>query len=205
MEVDEDAYTAASRGSKRSAGGDEEDDVGAGQSNKRVRKVSRSKPHDIDEDMEDADAVQDLPSIPRGKKRDRGDAGSAFGGNGSVVDEDEGKPHRHTRRRTVSHKKSSVSSRGQKRGRETADSEDTDDGDSAKPMKRSMRQKHAQNGTDESDLSMDDGMISHDPLCKGRHIGEEWEVNGIMYKVGPNGQRLRQALVKRSRSRFPMV
>ena len=75
--------------------------------------------------MEDADSLRDLPSIPRGKKRDRIEAGSVFGGDESVIDEEEGKPRRHTRRRTVSHKKTSVSSRGQKRGREVVDSPDS--------------------------------------------------------------------------------
>lgn len=207
MEVDEDAYTAASPGSKQFHSGDEEDASTAGLGSKRLRKVSRSKSQNLvdpDQEMEDADIAHDLPSIPRGKKRDRGEAGSVFGGDESVLGEDEGKPRRYTRRRTASHKKTSVSSRGQKRGREIVDSLDSDE-ESAKPMKRTMRQRRSQQFSDDSDLSMDDGLLSHDPLCKGRRIGEEWEVNGILYKVGPNGQRLRQALVKRSRSRFSMV
>ncbi|TCD70798.1 hypothetical protein EIP91_001488 [Steccherinum ochraceum] len=204
MEVDEDAYMAASRGSKRSASGeDEEDHRPNGTDTKRLRKVSRGKVLEVDHDMEDADAVYELPSRPRGKKRDRGEAGSVFGGDESPMDEDEGQPRRHTRRRTASHKKTSVSSRGQKRGRDVGSYESDEEG-SAKPMKRTMRQRRGQQSTDDSDLSMDDGMVSHDPLCKGRRIGEEWEMNGIQYKVGPNGQRLRQALVKKSRSRFSM-
>ncbi|KAH8105982.1 hypothetical protein BXZ70DRAFT_904066 [Cristinia sonorae] len=204
MEVDEDAYTAAGRGSKRSASMEGEDHLNHDRiGSKRMRKVSRNKSSEAgDQEMEDADSVHGLPSITRGKKRDRGEAGSVFGGDESVLDEEEGKPKRHTRRRTASHKKTSVSSRGQKRGR--ANSGDSEAEEDEKPMKRSMRQRRGQQSTDDSDLSMDDGMVSHDPLCKGRRIGEEWEVNGVVYKVGPNGQRLRQALVRRPRPRFPM-
>ena len=43
-------------------------------------------------------------------------------------------------------------------------------------------------------------------LSKRVHeIGEEWENNGVRYKIGPNGQRLRQALVKKARQKFVMV
>lgn len=202
MEIDEDAYVAAGS-SIRSADRDFDEDAGTtGVSSKRLRRVSRGKAHEVvDHEMEDVDDAYDLASIPRGKKRDRGEAGSVFGGDESIVDEEEGKPRRHTRRRMVSHKKTSVSSRGQKRGADAFESDEED----AKPVKRTMRQRRGQQSSEGSDGSVDDGMVSHDPLCKGRRIGEEWEVNGILYKVGPNGQRLRQALVKRSRSRFPMV
>ncbi|THH29144.1 hypothetical protein EUX98_g5062 [Antrodiella citrinella] len=203
MEIDEDAYEAAGRGSKRSPDRDVDEVAGPSRhSSKRLRKVSRGKVQEVvDHEMEDADDAYDLLSIPRGKKRDRGEVGSVFDGDESIVEEEEDKPRRHTRRRVVSHKKTSVSSRGQKRG---ADAFESDEEGNAKPVKRTMRQRRGQQTSEDSDGSEDDGMVSHDPLCKGRRIGEEWEVNGIFYKVGPNGQRLRQALVKRSRSRFPM-
>jgi len=50
-----------------------------------------------------------------------------------------------------------------------------------------------------------DSPVSSDPLCKGKKIGEEWEVSGVRYKVGPNGDRLRLSLVKKERSKFIMV
>ncbi|KAG6854369.1 hypothetical protein C0991_007874 [Blastosporella zonata] len=37
-----------------------------------------------------------------------------------------------------------------------------------------------------------------------RSIGDEWESNGVKYKIGSNGQRLRQTLVKKERQKFHM-
>lgn len=132
--------------------------------------------------------------VSRGKKRDRTEAGSSFGGDDSVLDDDE-KPQRRRRRR-ISTKATQSSFRGQKRTRDLH-SLDSDDSDSEAPQRPSLRKKRGRRSQDE--------VVSNDPLCKGRRIGEEWESNGVRFKVGPNGQRLRQELVKKSRTRFPMV
>ncbi len=196
------------RGFKRSTSHDDDEGIAMAQSHprgKKARKVSRNKSKEVlDQAKEEADDIADLESIPRGKKRDRMEAGSTFGGDESFLEDEEEKPRSHRRRRTASHRKTSAAARGQKRGREVIDAMESDEG-SELSSKRSARQKRGRKGSEDGYLSLDDGMISHDPLCKGRRIGEEWESNGVIYKVGPNGQRLRQALVKKARSLFPMV
>lgn len=197
------------RGHKRSASQDDDEGISMSRSNRRKlrsRRISRNEPIEriLDESMDDEDDVVELESVPRGKKRDRVEAGSTFGGDDSIL-EDEENPRSHRRRRTASHRKTSVATtRGQKRGRDVIDSMESDE-DSEPSSRRGVRQKRGKKGSEDGYLSQDDGMISQDPLCKGRRIGEEWESNGVAYKVGPNGQRLRQALVKKARSLFPMV
>ena len=68
-------------------------------------------------------------------------------------------------------------------------------------MKKKKRGKKV--SLDEAASDVPDG--SQDPLCKGRKIGEEWESNGVQYKVGNEGQRLRLTLVKKARSKYSMV
>ncbi|KAF9473374.1 hypothetical protein BDN70DRAFT_899829 [Pholiota conissans] len=51
-------------------------------------------------------------------------------------------------------------------------------------------------------ISMD-GSVSTSIRMNGRDVGDEWESNGIKYKVGPNFQRLRLALVKATQ-KYPM-
>ncbi|KAL4241852.1 hypothetical protein ABKN59_000603 [Abortiporus biennis] len=207
MDVDEDSPIRPQRGSKRLAS--PEDDEGIESSwekprDKRARKVSGPKLDSDDHEMEDVDVVPEMESIPRGKKRDRGEAGSTFGGDDSMIDEEE-KPHRHRRRRVVSHRKSNGTIRGQKRAREVVDdSVESESEDSGVSAARTSRQKRGKKMAADGDLSIDDTMLSQDSLCKGRRVGEEWEANGVIYKVGPNGQRLRQALVKKATSRYPM-
>lgn len=192
MEVDRVAPAASKgkRGAKRVASlGEDSFDMGRVNREKRARRS-----HDDDEGM---------TMRPRGKKRDRG---SSFE-EGSHADEDDEKPRRHRRRRVVSHhkkdhKKASEGSRGRKRGRDPESMESDEDSDS--PSRHSGRHKRGKRASWDAESS-DERLISNDPLCKGRPIGEEWEANGVHYKVGPNGQRLRQAFVKKSRSRFPMV
>ncbi|KAJ8482210.1 hypothetical protein ONZ51_g5477 [Trametes cubensis] len=193
----------AKRGSKRVAS--LEDDEGlagsrADRRDKRARKVSIDKSADTSEDGMDEDDmeddIEDFPSKVRGKKRDRAEAGSTFGGEDSIMDDEE-KPQRQRRRRTVSNKLSQSLSRGQKRVRDL-DSYDSDDSEVERPKREPLRKKRGKRS--DEDITP----VSNDPLCKGRRIGEEWEANGVRYKVGPNGQRLRQELVKKSRSRFPM-
>lgn len=47
--------------------------------------------------------------------------------------------------------------------------------------------------------------VSMDPLCAGKHIGEEWETAGTKYKVGGDGRRLRCASVRERRPKYSMV
>ncbi|KAI0751609.1 hypothetical protein C8Q80DRAFT_1119326 [Daedaleopsis nitida] len=197
-EMDVDEVQPAQRGSKRVASIEGEEGLALSRSDrldKRARKVSiEMTPLSTDEDMEEDDVID---NAARGKKRDRAEAGSTFGGDDSFIDEEE-KPQRRRMRRTVSNKFGQSSSRGQKRGRDLH-SHDSDDSDSDLPKRTSTRKKRGRRSQDEV------VPLSNDPLCKGRHIGEEWESNGVRYKVGPNGQRLRQELVKKSRSLFPMT
>ncbi|KAI0921711.1 hypothetical protein AcW2_006600 [Taiwanofungus camphoratus] len=215
MDVDVDEDVQPKRGSKRVASPEDDESIESTRvkaRDKRARKVLRDKaPEQLDVDVadEDVDAVESAgmdESVHRGKKRDRAEAGSTFGGDESILDfdeiEDEGKSHRRRKRRTVSQKKPDATARGQKRGREV-ESVDSDGEDSERPKRESTRKKRGKKGSEAGDLFLEPS-VSLDPLCKGRHIGEEWEANGVHYKVGPNGQRLRQELVKKSRSRFPM-
>lgn len=189
MEVDEATPVPRKRGTKRLASLEEDEGFESSKAigrDKRARKIL----------LQEAKAM-------RGKKRDRAEAGSTFGGEDSSAEEEDGDKHRSNRRRRLAHKKSLVNLRGRKRVREPEIDSDDDDSDS--PSKRAARHKRGKRSPGGDEFLSDDGMVSNDPLCKGRRIGEEWETNGVKFKVGPNGQRLRQALVKKSRSRFPMV
>ncbi|KAI0824768.1 hypothetical protein BC628DRAFT_1419875 [Trametes gibbosa] len=203
MEVDSHVQQSERRGSKRTASSEDDEGPASSRSErheKRARKVSLDKSAEVPdyhmEEDEVGEDVEDSLGAARGKKRDRAEAGSTFGGDDSIMDDDE-KPHRQRRRRTVSTKLSQSSSRGQKRVRDV-DSHDSDDSEADRPKRAYARKKRGKRSEEEI------VPLSNDPLCKGRRIGEEWESNGIHYKVGPNGQRLRQELVKKSRSRFPM-
>ncbi|GJE84522.1 hypothetical protein PsYK624_005980 [Phanerochaete sordida] len=187
MDVDEAPPAPRKRGTKRLASLEEDEGF---ESSKAIGRDKRARK--VGQDMK----------IMRGKKRDRAEAGSTIGvGESSAEDEDEDK-HRSNRRRRLAHKKSLLNARGRKRVREPEMDEDESDSDS--PSKHVARYKRGRRSPRLGDFLSDDGMVSNDPLCKGRHIGEEWETNGIKFKVGPNGQRLRQSLVKKSRSLFPM-
>lgn len=192
-------------------------------SGRRAQRVSAEKTpeghrddQNMDVDDEEMDDITELKPISRGKKRDRAEAGSTFGGD----DEDSTAEHegdsklrrRRRKRRTVAKRKSEASHlRGKKREREG--DEDLTDGNSEESLKLSSSQRkrgkrssnvhHYEIERQKSDVSMDDSVASS--KNKLREIGEEWENNGIRYKIGPNGQRLRQALVKKARQRFIMV
>ncbi|KAA1466470.1 hypothetical protein DENSPDRAFT_36166 [Dentipellis sp. KUC8613] len=174
---------------------------------KRRRKVSASHPMEVDDDTSDdnmeLDEISDMKVLGRGKKRDRAEAGSTFGGDDELfMDEQDGeRAHRHRRRR---HRKSSLLIRGQKRGRETDSVESDESDDHRKSRRRTTPQPRDSVTSAESDISMDDTLLSKDPLCKGRRVGEEWESHGVQFKVGPNGERLRKVLVKEDRRKFNM-
>ncbi|KAK0243128.1 hypothetical protein EDD85DRAFT_317510 [Armillaria nabsnona] len=202
------------RGNKRSFG-DEDDNEEAMLSKrareKRPRQVSRD--HEAvasDEDMEvDEDEVVEVRTTPRGRKRDRVEAGPSFEGEedeepAEVEPKSRGRKRRNKRRSDVG-----VKARGTKRERDIDDVEMLDEAEeSFAEVSRKKRGKRAQvvqeeDGEDDhyADISID---MSLDRV-KGREIGEEWESNGVRYKVGPNGQRLRQALVKKAGQRYIMV
>ena len=213
VDDDEAARPQSQRGSKRILV-EEEDDLSYSNKTreKRVRKISLEKTPqgggDMDIDEED-DEVPELRPSTRGKKRDRAEAGSTFGGDdddsAQEAEAEDSKARRHRKRRTYHRRKSD--SRGTKRDRDMAEDDDgfeSDDGSlKASRKKRGKRSTRTPEGIDE-DVSIDDG---YTPAGKARQrqIGEEWESNGIHYKIGPNGQRLRQALVKKERQKFPMV
>ncbi|KIM74984.1 hypothetical protein PILCRDRAFT_688928 [Piloderma croceum F 1598] len=211
MDGDEDAEWAFKRGSKRGLATEDDEGYESTRGDKRPRNISRDKtPEDqVMEDELDADDVTELRSIPRGKKRDRAEAGSTFGGDEDEMEDDQldGKASRRRKRKMISKRKSDahVSARGRKRDRD-ADVEESEDEDVQK-LHVSRKKRGKKNGEDEgdgSDVSMSDSQVSRGSYVKGRRIGEEWEVNGVLYKVGINGQRLRQALVKKARNKFPM-
>jgi hypothetical protein len=159
---------------------------------------------DVDEDEEMGEPLNTV----RGQKRDRGVGGDEE----EEVRDDEEKSRKGRKRRTMQKRKSDVSEkRGKKRDRDVDDVDSPDEGED-EPSMRSSKKKRGKKSTvvveeekeDRNDVSMD-SPVSKDPLCKGKKIGEEWEVSGVIYKVGPNGDRLRQALVKKARSKFIMV
>lgn len=47
--------------------------------------------------------------------------------------------------------------------------------------------------------------VSIDPLCAGKHIGDEWEAGGTKFKVGGDGRRLRCTSVRERRPKYSMV
>ena len=225
-EFDEIGHTAPKRGSKR--GFSEEVDDGEDVTEtknfreKQARKVCQEKArqsHDMDDNMdiddEEWDEITELRSRSRGKKRDRAEAGSTFGGDdedsaAEIEPENDVKNLRRRRkRRTVAKRKSEAShARGKKRERDT-DDEKSDQESEVGSQGNVSRKKRGKRGSDRhdrasrSDISMDESINSM--KGKVRTIGEEWESNGIKYKVGLNGQRLRQALVKQARQKFVMV
>ncbi|KAH9918176.1 uncharacterized protein BXZ73DRAFT_80643 [Epithele typhae] len=193
MDVDE--AQPAQRGAKRVASSHEDDSSPRTERrDKRARKTSvDNSGRSADEGMNEDEDEELLENATRGKKRDRAEADSAFGGDDSLVEDDD-KPQRRRRRRTVPSTEPS-SNRGQKRSR-GVESVESDGSGSERPARRGGPKKRGKRSQT--------GAHSNDPLCKGRRIGEEWESHGILFKVGPNGQRLRQALVKKSKSRFSM-
>ncbi|KAF8958467.1 hypothetical protein BDZ97DRAFT_1442121 [Flammula alnicola] len=172
----------------------------------------------MDVDDEEADELTELKSTTRGKKRDRAEAGSTFGGDddesADELEADDSKARRRRRkRRTVAKRKSEASyARGKKRERD-GEGDLSDEGSEESSLetkssrkKRGKRSSHVDrrdhDQASKSDISMDESTTS--TKSKVRNIGDEWESNGIKYKIGPNAQRLRQALVKKARQKFVM-
>lgn len=203
------------RGSKRAM---EEDGVyGSDRTReKRARKFSDVSMGTVNEHMdeeakeEEEDQVMDLGSVPllssmRGKKRDRAAAGSTIGDEDAAELEKVGKKKRKSKRRSeVS--EPGTSARGKKRDHHTSD----DELDEREVNVKRARGKKGKKLSDEGRMSLgtpseDDLTASRDPRCRGRRFGEEWEINGQKYKVSMNGERLRQTLVKKERTKYLMV
>ncbi|KAF9534629.1 hypothetical protein CPB83DRAFT_878985 [Crepidotus variabilis] len=215
---------APRRGSKRGIREDEDVDEGKVSSKsrgKRARKVSGRHSYqvdhtmDIDDDDEEMDDITDLKPISRGKKRDRAEAGSTFGAD----DDDSGAEHeddsklrrRRRKRRTVAKRKSEASYLLNKKRQRDVDEDVSEDSEGSSPSKRSSNtrkrgKRSSANRRDyerqRSDVSMDESLTSN--RSKHRDIGDEWENNGVRWKIGLNGQKLRLALVKKARQRFMM-
>ncbi|KAJ6561573.1 hypothetical protein DFH09DRAFT_1364501 [Mycena vulgaris] len=181
---------------------------------KRARKVSlenqdvfmASDDNADDMDVDEEDEWRDARPVARGKKRD---AGSTFE-EGEEGDEGDQAQKTRRKRRTVGKRKSDAAaqpSRGQKRDRDVDEESSEAEGvvpgtpirSSRKTKKRGKKSKEVRE--DEEEGSLDEGSVSKG---KGRPIGDEWESNGVLYKIGANGQRLRQALVKKAARRFTM-
>ncbi|KAJ7693910.1 hypothetical protein B0H17DRAFT_482531 [Mycena rosella] len=181
---------------------------------KRARKVSLENQDvfmasddnaDDDMDVDDEDEWRDGRPAARGKKRD---AGSTFEEDEEAEDGDQAQKTRR-KRRTVGKRKSDAGaqpSRGQKRDRDVDEEGSEGEGavsgtparSSRKTKKRGKKSKEVRDDDEEGSV---EGSASKG---KGRPIGDEWESNGVMYKIGANGQRLRQALVKKAARRFTM-
>ena len=196
----------STRGAKRQATSD--DDVAntgsiGKKAGKRARRQSRKLQEVLTED-EDVSSM-DVDSISRGKKRDRTEAESSFGVDDSMT-AGRSKKNRLQKRKSSgpTEMENLVQSRGTKRSYEVESTLDSDDGSGSFSRPSTSRKRGKISGRDSSsDISMDD--VVPDPACAGRKIGEEWQSNGETFKVGPDGRRLRQVLLRKRRSRFSMV
>ncbi|VDC06159.1 unnamed protein product [Peniophora sp. CBMAI 1063] len=165
--------------------------------NKRHRKVSNkyispSEPADVE--MDDISALP--PSlVGRGKKRDRAEAGSTMG------DEDAAELgvelHRRRRRK---HRQSGLvpSTRGQKRDRASdVTSDDESEGNRLRGKStRRRRDESSRNSSEDAMVEDEPVRVVLDPACKGRKVGDVWELHGKTYKVGPTGRRLTRSFIK---------
>lgn len=178
-----------------------------------AEKVSLAAGEDMDIDNEEDDEVPELGDNLRGKKRDRAEAGSTFGGDDDESSENEDVKllRRKRKRRTVSKRKSDAgSSIGKKRDRDLVDVDENMEIDVTGFVSRKKRDKRASlagRGDDDQrsarEISPDESLTS--VQSRARQIGDEWESNGVKYKIGLNGQRLRQELVRKERQKFVMV
>ncbi|KAF8450679.1 hypothetical protein L210DRAFT_2404644 [Boletus edulis BED1] len=168
--------------------------------------------HELDEVMEgiDEDEVTGLKDVARGKKRDRTEAGSAFGGD-DEEDIRNGRASHHRKRRTLLHKVD-IPTRGQKRDREIESPESEGEevfpetSTSGKRVQRSPKKKRGKKAVSDgvSETSVEDPRASKDLLCGRRRVGDSWEADGVQYKVGDKGERLRLTLVKKARNKYHM-
>ncbi|KAH6888782.1 hypothetical protein BKA70DRAFT_1460717 [Coprinopsis sp. MPI-PUGE-AT-0042] len=153
---------------------------------------------DEDEYNDDEDQVPEITWPTVGSKRGRADAASTFGDDSE--NEDDTKSLRRHRKKCQmgSRRHSSIGGifDSKKRGRE--EDEPIPSGAGTVPRRSKKNKKGVPEDAELWSIS------SSGRRPRKRQIGEEWESNGIRYKIGPNGQRLRQALVKKARSKFTM-
>ncbi|KAL5530521.1 hypothetical protein ACEPAF_6779 [Sanghuangporus sanghuang] len=190
--------TGPSRGSKRQAASDEDISIN-GTIGKKVGKRARRQSKKVEEviDVDENGEHMDVDPILRGKKRDRTEADSSFGGDDELAGSRSRKTRRQGRKSNLSADLDSATpKRGTKRSYEGESTLGSEDG-SKSPRKRG---KHTPK--ESHDASVAESMS--DASCAGRSIGEEWHANGVTYKVGPDGQRLRQVLLRKRASRYSM-
>ena len=195
----ENATAGPSRGSKRQAASDEDISVN-GTIGKKAGKRARRQSKKVEEVivLDENEEQMDVDHVSRGKKRDRTEAESSFGGDEDLTGSRGRKSRRHKRKSGGSADEDTATPRrGTKRSFEGESTLGSDDG-SKSPRKRG---KHAPK--DSHDVSATES--TSDASCAGRSIGEQWNANGVTYKVGPNGQRLRQVLLRKRASRYSMV
>lgn len=206
------------RGAKRHVNIADEGDWEMSQ-DKRARKGSLAVPEsdalEVDEAAMDAEPSDEVYSTIRGTKREREELDSVAGDDVA----ERSQPSR-KRRDDGKGRVAEIASRGRKRDRsieKLASGEEESDERYTQAMRRKRGRQHTEPEPDEDtemvaldvalDASESDDMpdIANDPACGGRRIGEVWEVNGQSFKVGLDGRRLRHALVKQQRTKFPMV
>lgn len=195
------------RGAKRQAASDE-DIANTGSTGKKAGKRARRQSRKLHETSngDENDASMDVDSISRGKKRDRTEAESSFGGDDDLAASGRGtKNRRHKRKSNASTDMDAImEARGTKRSYEVESTLGSDDEVGSTSRSTLSRKRGKLTGRDSiSDVLMD-GTVP-DPACAGRKIGEEWHVNGETFKVGPGGRKQRQVLLRKRRSRFSMV
>lgn len=166
----------------------------------------RNEDHEPDEAMEGIDE-DELKAVARGKKRDRAEAGSTFGGDEEEEDIQNGRALHHRKRRTILQRRIDVPARGQKRDREVESpvSEGEGVGSQASRGRAQPSSKKKRGKKVASDEKLEDPHVSKDPFCGGRRVGDDWEADGVRYKVGDEGERLRLTLVKKARNKYHMV
>jgi len=205
IDGDEDAtwqYQASSgaRGSKRALDDFERDEEDEGRE-KRARNVTDENVMDMDED-EIVYELETSPEVSRGTKRDRADD------EGSVLDDGDADASK-ARRKRRNKRTSDIAriTRGRKRDRDSEDEEMSEEDEntafqrSRSPKKRGKTARRSIHGSGkDSDTS-----ISSDVRNSRRAIGDTWKSHGVVYKIGPNGQRLRSVYMKKPGSRFTMV
>ncbi|KAK7054124.1 hypothetical protein R3P38DRAFT_2683798 [Favolaschia claudopus] len=191
-------------------GADEDENVDARANRrargKRARKV-RENPDvfmtsDDGADEMDVDATESPAYTVRGKKRD---AVSSF--EGEEDDEELAKKTKRKRRSSGKTKSAPApsSSRGQKRDRDGEEEEGSEGEDGTPATSKGSSRKTKKRGKKTKEVREDDDEEAGDASKgKPRAIGDQWESNGVLYKIGVNGQRLRQALVKKAARRFTM-
>ncbi|KAI5124876.1 hypothetical protein M0805_007306 [Coniferiporia weirii] len=218
MDITDDVFSdgppqGVKRGSKRQAG-PVEDITNVGSIGKKAGKRARRHLKKTQEELlnggEEEDELMDLDYISRGKKRDRAEAGSTFGGDDESPTGGRTRKNRRQKRGSAAHADVNVGvqARGTKRNFEIESTLGSDEEEGyILSRSKASRKRGKQMGTDpedSTDASVSETAIGVDPACAGRKVGEEWQVNGQLYKLGRDGRRLRQVLVKKRRSRFSM-